>query len=204
MMTDKIEPIDADIWALREKKGKLKIPNDQIFIINNIISADTCDKFIDFIDNNANLIETWGDSKNVQCRYCILGDDKDNVHKEKEYDDIIYEITCKIVSFFMKFGIEIKNDSGYCLRKIYGSTRFHTDGIYNNSSEKNNYRMMSVIIALNDDYEEGEFFFPTQEKSCKLKKGQCIAFPPYWTHEHGVTAPKNGVRYTINTWLGNN
>lgn len=201
-MTDDIKPIDTDIWSIREKKGKIKIPNDQIFIIDDIIPVNICDKFIDFIDNNADHEETWGEVENVQCKYCILGDDKGRIHKE--YDDIVYEITCKIVNFFEKFGIDIKNDSGYCLRKIYGSTRFHVDGIFNDSKDRDNYRIMSVIIALNDDYEGGEFFFPTQEKSCKLKKGQCIAFPPYWTHEHGVTAPQNGVRYTINTWLGGN
>ena len=35
-----------------------------------------------------------------------------------------------------------------------------------------------------------------------LKKGEAIAFPPYWTHPHEVSAPENGTfRYTINTWL---
>ncbi len=61
---------------------------------------------------------------------------------------------------------------------------------------------MSVIIALNDDYEDGTFHFPNQKFSVKLKKGQLIAFPPYWTHLHGVEELKNDTfRYTINTWL---
>ena len=61
---------------------------------------------------------------------------------------------------------------------------------------------MSIIIALNDDYEGGIFHFPYQDFNVKLKKGQLIAFPPYWTHLHGVESPANGTfRYTINTWL---
>ena len=61
---------------------------------------------------------------------------------------------------------------------------------------------MSIIIALNDDYEGGEFYFPTQDFKIKLKKGQIIAFPPYWTHPHMVDSPTDGTyRYTINTWL---
>ena len=61
---------------------------------------------------------------------------------------------------------------------------------------------MSVIIALNDDYEGGIFHFPHQNFTKKLGKGELIAFPPYWTHLHGVETPLNNtIRYTINTWL---
>jgi hypothetical protein len=64
-------------------------------------------------------------------------------------------------------------------------------------------RKISVIIALNGDYEGGEFYFPSQGiDKIKLKKGQAILFPPYWTHPHGVNKPENNTfRYTINTWL---
>ena len=61
---------------------------------------------------------------------------------------------------------------------------------------------MSVIIALNDDYEGGELVFPNQDVVVKLKKGQAVAFPPYWTHPHYTNEPLNGTfRYTVNTWL---
>jgi len=61
---------------------------------------------------------------------------------------------------------------------------------------------MSIIIALNDDYEGGEFYFPIQDFRIKLKKGQIIVFPPYWTHYHMVDSPINETyRYTLNTWL---
>ena len=63
-------------------------------------------------------------------------------------------------------------------------------------------RKLSVIICLNDDYDGSEFYFPAQDYKIKLKKGEAIAFPPYWTHPHEVSAPENGTfRYTINTWL---
>ena len=61
---------------------------------------------------------------------------------------------------------------------------------------------MSIIIALNDDYEGGEFYFPKQDFRVKLKKGDILCFPPYYTHPHMVEAPLNRTyRYTINTWL---
>jgi hypothetical protein len=93
------------------------------------------------------------------------------------------------------------------LRKIHGPTRLHKDGI-NIEPIENKYipvkkiRNMSIIICLNDDYEGGEFYFPIQDFRVRLKKGEILAFPPYWTHQHMVETPTNNTyRYTINTWL---
>tara|TARA_Y100000996_G_scaffold62569_1_gene42443 strand:- start:9 stop:200 length:192 start_codon:yes stop_codon:yes gene_type:complete len=61
---------------------------------------------------------------------------------------------------------------------------------------------MSIIIALNSDYEGGEFYFPKQDYRIKLKQGDIICFPPYYTHPHMVDPVLNRTyRYTINTWL---
>ena len=107
-----------------------------------------------------------------------------------------------------KYELKSTGDSGYCLRKIYGPTRAHSDGISVTAVQDGKYipirkiRNLSLIMALNSDYEGGEFYFPIQDYKVTLKKGQIIAFPPYWTHKHMVNAPTNGTyRYTINTWL---
>lgn len=62
--------------------------------------------------------------------------------------------------------------------------------------------MFSLVIGLNDDYDGGEFYFPNQKFKHKLKKGEIILFPPYWTHPHFTFPLLNRTyRYTINTWL---
>jgi hypothetical protein len=62
-------------------------------------------------------------------------------------------------------------------------------------------RNMAVVVALNGDYEGGDFCFPEQGRTIKLKKGQAIAFPPYWTHPHYTKDLEGGtVRYTVNCW----
>ena len=109
--------------------------------------------------------------------------------------------------------INLDCNSGYCLRKIYGPTRNHTDGItevYNSNitfikeNKSSEYRMVrntSVIFALNDNYEGGIVRFPYHNISFKLKKGSVLLFPPFWTHPHEVDTPENNTfRYTINTW----
>ena len=91
------------------------------------------------------------------------------------------------------------------LRKIYGPTRYHSDGTKcTKENGEPGYRVLSVIVVLNDDYEGGELHFPYQDKMIRLNKGQVIVFPPFWTHPHRALDLKNGTfRYTINTWLCN-
>lgn len=119
-------------------------------------------------------------------------------------DTVMKEVNNKIV---------FEANSGYCLRKIYGKTRNHIDSILEVSNTgitfiKNNkmgdYKMVrnaSIIFALNDNYEGGEFKFTYHDVKVKLKKGSVIIFPPFWTHPHETEELLNDTyRYTINTW----
>jgi NADPH2:quinone reductase len=39
-------------------------------------------------------------------------------------------------------------------------------------------------------------------RTFKVKKGEAVLFPPYWTHPHSVSRVGEGqARYTINTWI---
>jgi hypothetical protein len=94
-------------------------------------------------------------------------------------------------------------DSGYIIRKITGGTKLHIDGVNSKTAGVKNFvRCLSLIIVLNDDYDGGIFNFPKQNLKLKVKKGEAIMFPPYWTHPHSVTSVGEGqARYTINTWI---
>jgi hypothetical protein len=112
------------------------------------------------------------------------------------------------------------NTCNFCIRKIHGATRMHTDGIKEENNILNSYfidnknkkkyinwndeyttRLSSLVFQLNDDYDGGLFIFPKYDISIKLEKGSVIIFPPYWTHKHGTTELVNNTfRYTINTW----
>jgi hypothetical protein len=203
---------DMHIGECIFKDRKVYYPaKNQIFHLPGFMNSDDCDYFIDIIDNNVNYIEKWGKQSNVCCQFIevdkIPGTEQEP-NLRKVVDDRIYKNVGEFIRKLKRdYDIHCSGDSGYCLRKIYGPTRLHVDGI-NVEKIDNRYipirkvRKMSVIIALNEDYDEGTFHFPYQDYSIKLKKGDLIAFPPYWTHLHGVDSPANGtVRYTINTWL---
>jgi len=181
--------------------------SDNIYVLNKekFISHELCDELISYMENNiSEKFEKWAPNFNVNCRFISFNANDDLKNK---YDNTIFKIINSIISFmFMTFDIKSSGDCGYTLRKIYGPTRVHSDGIRveakNNIISSHRIRNFSVIICLNSNYEEGHFFFPKQNKLIKLEKGEVILFPPYWTHPHMVLSPtKNTYRYTLHTWL---
>lgn len=201
-----------------ETKSK-KLPPGQIFLFNNAIPDDLCNEMISLIDrkikNGTTTEEVYKKNSNVRSDNFML---PEILHENKELyeklDSKIYKcvnnICVKLCNEY-KTKIQINGDSGYQIRRIKGPTREHTDGIVlsefvtaDNMMAIKNVRTMSLIFALNGDYEGGEFCFPEQNIMIKLKKGQAIAFPPFWTHPHYTKELKdNTFRYTINTWLNN-
>jgi hypothetical protein len=173
---------------------------DNIFIFDDIITNEQCDHIIETMESYFKKkdfgIEKWEIMTNVNCIYHLA---------IKELEDIVYKIINILIKKLNNYNIKCTGDSGYCYRKIYGPTRLHSDTCCITDNEyiaKNKIRNISVIVCLNEHYEGGEFYFPRQDRKIKLKKGNIMAFPPYWTHPH-MTYPllNNTYRYTINTWL---
>ena len=135
--------------------------------------------------------------------------------KIKTYNEKINEKMQKISDAMRQVNekIDLKQNSGYMLRRIYGKTILHIDNIseiyesninFIKDNHKGEYKMIrsaSIIFQLNDDFEGGIYNFPYYDISIRLKKGAVIIFPPYWTHEHQVSKVENNTyRYTLSTW----
>jgi len=92
---------------------------------------------------------------------------------------------------------QIVKDSGYELlryREGMGYTQ-HVDNFLEFP------RAVSCSIALNDDYEGGEFTFFDQKISYKQKKGSALLFPSSFQYPHQVNKVKKGTRYSLITWF---
>ena len=130
---------------------------------------------------------------------------KSEIPDAKDIDNLIFKNINAVLTAFHETHPDFKGnrDSGYTLRKIYGGTKRHIDGVHSKVGGFTKFvRTLSVIIVLNDDYDGGIFNFLTQNLKFKLKKGEAVLFPPYWTHPHSVTSVGEGqARYTINTWI---
>lgn len=185
-------------------------PGSCIYVLDDVISDELCETLKIIIDNTKGTGKNeYSEKNNVKCKSVSL-----NHFENKEFAYIIDNKVKNVVGdiirrmYILRTNLNpINGDSGYDYRKIHGATRIHTDSIFPGIlTEKivpvSQLRKLSLIIALNGDYEGGEFYFPDQDVKIKLKKGQAITFPPYWTHEHGTGELLNNTfRYTISTWL---
>jgi hypothetical protein len=184
-----------------EERGE---KGSSIYTASNLMTNAQCDYIISYIERNSSLWKqrAVGYSSNVECNYITL--DK----SAPEYDildSFIFSIIGKVLTTISHIQPSFKGtqDDGYTLRKIFGGTKKHVDGVHSKTSGfKNFVRCLSIIVVLNDDYDGGIFNFPKQNLKLKVKKGEAIMFPPYWTHPHSVTGVGEGqARYTINTWI---
>ena len=190
-----------------EERGEL---GSSIFTVANVFTDAQCKIMIDYI---LKYSELWSEravgsetNNNVKCKYLTLKDMiSQNIPQSKELDDFIFKSVGELLVKLSERNPAFKGtqDSGYTLRKIYGGTALHTDGVHSKiSGFKNLVRCLSIIIVLNDDYDGGVFCFPNQGLKFRVQKGQAILFPPYWTHPHSVTSVGDGqARYTVNTWI---
>lgn len=90
----------------------------------------------------------------------------------------------------------------------YGSGGFYNPHQDTLSDIKGNKRMYTIILALNDDYEEGETIFPNLKRKYKLRKGDALFFHTLDNYElmtskalHGGLPVKTGEKWICNLWV---
>ena len=116
---------------------------------------------------------------------------------DKELYNCVASLIKKYESDCAREGLSISQDTGYELLR-YREGQFyvqHTDHF------KENPRVVSCSICLNDDYEGGEFGFFDRSKVIKPKKGSVIMFPSSFMFPHEIMPVTRGNRYAIITWL---
>tara|TARA_A200000159_G_C7315407_1_gene336446 strand:- start:17 stop:565 length:549 start_codon:yes stop_codon:yes gene_type:complete len=156
----------------------------------NILSKETCQLLIKHIEANMHLTRnlTYTKTNNVICHQMYLTEGSDlDTRVFKGIQEVLQKY-CEIYPHF-----HAGKDTGYQLRKIYDETREHVDHVFKR------LRNCSIILGLNNDFENGKFNFPNQQYTTKLGLGEAIIFPVYFMYPHSVEKPK-GFRYTINTW----
>ena len=171
------------------------IMDHSINIYKDVITSELCDELISLHKKEKINAErtVYGEGTNVGCYNLYLDDYPEY---DKKVFDVVEGIIDRVLVDHIHFPDSLEYDS-YSLREHYGETMIHTDGILNDDSSR---RILSIIIALTDDYDGGEFNFPEQSYQVKLKRGEAITFPPSYFYPHEVSPPSNGERYTINSW----
>ena len=174
-----------------------------IYILRNVISNEKMQDIKKFIDKYANIIGEYSDENNVKSTYLHFQDIEQynsKIHQEIKRTFEYIRNKTEIPIHNLKSSVDY---SAMQLRKINGPTRMHVDALTSPifENQTTNIRIYSVIVALNSDYEGGQFYFPRQNVTVKLKAGEALIFPPYWTYPHCTNALNGTFRYTINTWF---
>ena len=177
--------------------------NTSISIIKNLIPLDDTEVIKNIIENGAQNIRPYIEGSNNASYRCMNLDEVcvPSVRQRiSKYLDLISE---KLFEY-TKLKCDHVSDSCVELRKIDDATKLHMDNVVHfpeKDTTKKNIRLFSVIIALNDDYKGGEFYFPIQGVKLRLNAGDVLIFPPYWTHLHETGKLHGTFRYTITAWL---
>jgi hypothetical protein len=178
-------------------------PYTGIFVIKNLINDEDLKSFRNLIDKRANRTESWGESSNCRTKFLYVADladtdDEDFITKIHQY----LFVASKIIN--RETFVDMKGFESIKLRKVHGPTRPHCDGIVDMMQDEykvSHIRSITIIIALNSDYEGGEICFPNHGVSLKLKAGEAIVFPPTWSHPHYTNDLNGTFRYTLSTWF---
>jgi hypothetical protein len=180
-----------------------------IFVIKNLLDTSFCKTFINYIDSCNTYEITYNKGMNVKGYEAELFTTQHNIKDTKQkliyklIADILINIYIKcIVNIILKlrcdiFKKQIPKFGEIYIRKITGETKTHYDGI----NTDNYIRCLTCVMALNNNYENGKFYFENQNINIKLDTGDVLLFPPYWTHLHSVEKPLNNDRYTITFWF---
>jgi predicted 2-oxoglutarate/Fe(II)-dependent dioxygenase YbiX len=76
----------------------------------------------------------------------------------------------------------------------------HKDHIHSLfDGDKKGIPILSILIALNDNYDGGEFVL-FDDYEIKLKTGDVLIFPSVFLYPHKVEPVKTGTRYTAISW----
>jgi hypothetical protein len=174
-----------------------------IYVIKDVFDKKFCNNLISLMNESKQEKLSFSDHNNVEC-FNIQNFNHTEITNEiiKKFTHII-----KIFGSLVK-GFNSNSFSMFELRKVYGITRNHVDGIFGETVRHpidnallKIIRVATIVIALNDDFDEGVYNFPTQDVKIKLNQGSAVLFPPYWTHPHSVSKIENNeYRYILSTW----
>ena len=194
---------------------------DFIYEKENSLSEDICNKFINYYEENEDLISEdlliSRNNKNIKNlnkrnskgidihffdKYIILKDVLDDVKKELFENIIIYFHTLInkniIVNELDKISINTISIHKYNINEGFFSYHQDYTKTYTKTDEKK--RFISFIWYLNDVDEGGETEFFGYYK-IKPKKGKLLLFPSDWLFPHSSKKSISDNKYILSGWI---
>jgi len=179
---------------------------DYIVVLDNILPTSLCDAILaEYAPTDEWQQTVIGSGINTSIRSATTVQMSQDWVIEKNYAvrkgldmEVFSAASSAIHQYNEKFAhCQIEEDSGYELLR-YEVGQFY---IQHTDSFKARPRAVSCSLALNDDYEGGEFAFFDREFYIKAPKGGAVLFPSNFLYPHEILPVTVGTRYSIITWF---
>jgi hypothetical protein len=181
---------------------------DYMKIYDNFLDLDFCKTVVQEIESNSWQKHTFYRAGNQD--YVSYDDDLAVSYSNSINADIInkkiwFALEQYVVKDFSSFNNWFTGWSGYTTVRFnkYDSgtkMKLHCDHIHSMfDGNRKGIPTLSILGALNDEYEGGDLLFWDGEK-IELKAGQIMIFPSNFMYPHTVTTVTKGTRYSYVSW----
>jgi predicted 2-oxoglutarate/Fe(II)-dependent dioxygenase YbiX len=173
-----------------------------IYEIPNFLSHEFCDNVIEYF-NVSGKRSLWQTDKKFHGRTLCPSEIDDNqlLNKFRAFEQKMVQTASKLFYeeqfIFSEFIDIVYWAPGMSMDEHVDN--YDPDRGQNPATKQLPFRYYSSVCYLNDNYNGGYTFFPTENKACVPEKGKIVMFPSHI--EHGVTEVKLNPRYTIAMWF---
>jgi predicted 2-oxoglutarate/Fe(II)-dependent dioxygenase YbiX len=187
----------------------MKYLTDYIHVFKNLLSDELCDKIVnEYKDSESWRAGVVHEEYKTNARNCDLISISLNeiIEKNLEIRRAIDQELFSSVSLAINKYKELhpscvfRKDTGYDLLR-YKTGQYIKSHIDIGKTDSMMARQISCSVALNNEYEGGEFSFFDNELAYILKKGDIIMFPSGFMYPHEILPITSGTRYSIITWF---
>ena len=175
---------------------------DYIVILKGHVSDAVCDLIVDTYETSQHWLPSTigGTNMDRKIRNCdSIAISKLQKNEDKEIDKKLFRL---IGSASLEYAKRFKHysyneDTGYDLLRYLqgGYYKEHVD------SFTAHLRSVSCSLALNYDYEGGEWSFFDDSYSFRVNKGDIVMFPSNFMFPHQIKEVTFGTRYSVITWF---
>jgi len=169
--------------------------------INNFLDNSSCDEIIERCSSLINYNELGAEYNRQGNSVYTMEHEKLKDLDKKIFDRINLFVTKRLSYSFNLGGIKL-NDTGYSFHRYKNRDKLftHADGVFNESEEVFNPRVLSLTINLTTN-ENADLIFPRHNKAIKSEKGKLVAFLPHPCYEHYMNNNSGKNRDVLVTWL---
>lgn len=183
------------------------IPHPDMLVLEDMLSAEKCKEFLAFVSKHQRHFEEAGTltadgAKVTKEHRDTLTMNIASLSTFKDWNNYLFQEIGKGIAAYVKH-MDLPRLKAKLVPEGLQLLKYVPGGFYSRHIDGwlgSEYRQISVILYLNDDFEDGEIEFPRQQLKLKPKPGMLVLFPSNFCFPHAALPPKNGTRFALVTW----